>query len=117
MPAPSLFPFDTITSSSPKPDRFPLSSTAQPSSMASSWSWLWSLFSRSKTDSFDFSVPKWASGPTAIQLSSALQYSSAGGLAPLARFVQDFSRIVYQPAYDGFATVVSTGCTDAWVRV
>ncbi|GAA5856155.1 hypothetical protein JCM8547_003007 [Rhodosporidiobolus lusitaniae] len=111
LPPPEYFPFETISATTLAKNSF---KTSDPSFGA----WLLSFLpgaGKKKTDAWD--IPKYAAQPTQIQLSSALQYGTAAGLPPLATFVYDFTRRVFQPAYADFHTVLNAGSTDAWGKI
>lgn len=42
---------------------------------------------------------------------------TAAGLAPLAKFIYDFTQRVYQPGTADFRTVINAGSTDAWGKI
>lgn len=60
----------------------------------------------------ELSIPKYATNPEDVQLSVALQYGMATGLAALQKFLKEFTEKVYQPAYSDFEVLVDTGNTD-----
>ncbi|CCO26439.1 Aromatic amino acid aminotransferase C56E4.03 [Rhizoctonia solani AG-1 IB] len=72
------------------------------------FSWLWSAF-KNKKSTTEITIPKYANpsdGPSAIQLSTALQYN----------FVRNFTLQVFQPAYPDFCVLANSGNTDGWTK-
>ncbi|TFY78193.1 hypothetical protein EWM64_g5817 [Hericium alpestre] len=118
LPSPDYFPFHRISADALEHDSFPLTEPA--ASGSSAFSWLWRLFGASgKAERTSrIHVPKAPSeGDCGLNLSIALQYGPATGLAPLQTFIQHFSETVYQPATRDVKTMVHTGNTDGWSRV
>ncbi|THH17418.1 hypothetical protein EW146_g3385 [Bondarzewia mesenterica] len=118
LPSTDYFPFATVSADALVADSFPLAVPSPPSS--SPFSWLWHLFGSDKRTerTSRIVVPK-APSPDdgGLNLSVALQYGPATGMALLQAFIQDFSAKVYQPAFSDFTTLVHTGNTDGWSRV
>lgn len=118
LPATSLFPYETIEATVPRPDAFALDPIAEPSSLTSPFSWLWSLLFSSRKDSkhFKISIPKYAARPDReLQLATALQYGTAQGLPQLRDFMLRFTRLVHRPPPEvKHEILVTTGNTDAW---
>ncbi|KAI0340764.1 PLP-dependent transferase [Trametopsis cervina] len=115
LPHPSYFPFSDLSSNVLVPDTYAL----EPPQEKSNLSWVWKLFgagtSKQKTETV--TVPKYASKPTEeVNLAVALQYGTAQGIIPLQKFVRNFAGKVYQPAYENWTTILTTGNTDAWTR-
>jgi aromatic amino acid aminotransferase I / 2-aminoadipate transaminase len=102
----------------PSQDSFPLyaQEDVQPS-------WFWRLFGASgstnnkhEDKTTRMTVPKYAEPDSLTpQLSIALQYGQASGLVMLQKFLLDFSKRVYSPAYDDFEVLCDTGSTDGFV--
>ncbi|KAJ3014187.1 hypothetical protein NUW54_g1370 [Trametes sanguinea] len=79
----------------------------------SSLSWLWKLFgSNRKEKTSSITIPKFPAHPDDVNLATALQYGTATGLPQLQKFINDFVKKVYQPAYEDWTTLVQTGNTD-----
>ncbi|KAG8759189.1 hypothetical protein FRC11_002411 [Ceratobasidium sp. 423] len=81
-------------------------------------SWLWSAFNNKKSKT-QMTIPKYADpkdGPSAIQLSTALQYSMVPGLPAFIDFVHNFTLQVFQPAYSDFGVLANSGNTDGWAK-
>nr|GAT55950.1 predicted protein [Mycena chlorophos] len=111
LPAPAYFPFTDISSNILVHNSFPSSTSPE-----STFSWLWKLLgAKEKTTSI--SVPKFATRPEDINLATALQYGLSSGLPQLNKLVKDFSKKVYQPAYENWTTLLHAGNTDAWNKV
>ena len=113
LPSPSYFPFASLKAEALAKDFFPLASPSSIRSTSSpSLSWLWRLLG-SDDNMTQIEVPK---APTpndgGLNLSTALQYGPATGIAPLQRFIKEFTGKVYQPAYSDWKTLVHTGNTD-----
>ncbi|KAH8147765.1 uncharacterized protein LAJ45_08231 [Morchella importuna] len=100
LPYPEYFPFDTLEAKIAPATRFIAESAAKyhslPPKPSSS---IFSLFSSKpaptelsevpKTE--HFSIPKFSVGHTGLDIATALQYSLAEGLTPLADFIKDFA--------------------------
>lgn len=96
-------------------DNFSLDPPAEKSAL----SWVWKLFGAgsSKEKTTPIAVPKYASNPAEeVNLAVALQYGTAQGIIPMQKFIKDFTGRVFQPAYEDFTTLISTGNTDGWSR-
>lgn len=105
-PHPSYFPFNTVGAKVLAADAFPL---AMPSADAQSTE----RFNVEGADTvLDVEVAKTTGD---INLASALQYALVMGLAPLRKWITDFTASVYQPAYADWQTFVHAGNTDACV--
>jgi aromatic amino acid aminotransferase I len=50
-----------------------------------------------------------------VNLAAALQYQPVAGIPAIQNLVHEFSRKVYQPAYENFVTLVNVGNTDGFV--
>ncbi|BGP41633.1 hypothetical protein JCM10450v2_005696 [Rhodotorula kratochvilovae] len=110
LPPPELFPYESITAETLAKNSF---KTTEASFGA--WLWSWIAGGGKKTDSW--TIPKFSDDKTQIQLSSALQYGTAAGLPPLAKFIHEFTDRVYQPGTADFRTVINAGSTDAWGKI
>ncbi|CAE6427770.1 unnamed protein product [Rhizoctonia solani] len=112
VPHPSLFPYETMSAKVLPPTAF---------SMGDSdgvLSWLWSVF-KNKESKTQITIPKYADprdGPSAIQLSTALQYSMVAGLPAFVDFVRNFTLQAFQPAYSDFKVLANSGNTDGWTK-
>ncbi|TFY60507.1 hypothetical protein EVG20_g7392 [Dentipellis fragilis] len=118
MPSPAYFPFANISADALVSDSFPL---VAPSTDAntSSFAWLWRLFGASDKGEHTtrITIPKEPSaGDNGLNLATALQYGPATGLAPLQKFIQEFSEQVYHPAFSDCTTMLHTGNTDGWSK-
>ncbi|KDN51005.1 hypothetical protein RSAG8_00634, partial [Rhizoctonia solani AG-8 WAC10335] len=111
VPHPSLFPYETMSANVLPPTAFSVGGSD------GVLSWLWStLNKKSKTQ---ITIPKYADpkdGPSAIQLSTALQYSMVAGLPAFVDFVRNFTLQVFQPAYSDFRILANSGNTDGWTK-
>ncbi|PPQ63863.1 hypothetical protein CVT24_009489 [Panaeolus cyanescens] len=110
LPSPEYFPFETL-----RADGLPSDTLA--AKPKSGLSWLWNLFSSSNSTTLPITIPKYTSDPASINLATALQYGMARGLPQLQDFVKKFSKVVYQPAYEGYAVLLHAGNTDGWAKV
>lgn len=108
MPNPEYFPFSSVSADLLASDSF-LSATN--AGRSSSFQWFWDLFGSFKQTS-PVVVPKYPQEPGDISLAAALQYTPATGLPALQKVVHEFTKKVYQPGYQDFATLVHTGNTD-----
>ncbi|KAG8894997.1 hypothetical protein FRB99_000821, partial [Tulasnella sp. 403] len=117
-PHPDIFPYDTLSAKVLAHDSFDTMS-APPKSDESTLGWFWNLIGLggSKPRTEDLVIPKYAEDSEAIQLSTALQYSTAQGLPALNTFLMDFMHKVHKPYLPTTAITVTTGNTDAWNRV
>ncbi|CDO75895.1 hypothetical protein BN946_scf184523.g4 [Trametes cinnabarina] len=101
----------------PHPALVPESFSVSDSQSESSLSWLWKLFGSShKEKTNSITIPKFPERPEDVNLATALQYGTATGLPQLQKFINDFVKNVYQPAYEDWTTLVQTGNTDGWSR-
>lgn len=112
-PSPVYFPFDNLKADALVCDSF---STTARTQNKGALSWLWDLFSNTQVSTTPISIPKYAENPNEIDLAVSLQYGLARGIPQLQKFVQEFSRKVYKPPYDNFATLLHTGNTDGWMK-
>ncbi|KAB5595415.1 Peptidyl-prolyl cis-trans isomerase-like 4 [Ceratobasidium theobromae] len=111
-PPASLFPYETMSADVLLPTAYPVKS---PTGLVS---WLWSIFSHKPATS-RITIPKYAGpddGPSALQLSTALQYSLQTGLPAFEEFVHDFTLQVFEPAYPNFHVLATSGNTDGWTK-
>ncbi|KAF8314571.1 pyridoxal phosphate-dependent transferase [Cantharellus anzutake] len=124
MPPPEYFPFDSISADALVPESLggpsPASHT-QDTFGPMSWLWGW-LFASTKhmPRTRPFTIPKFSpdpKSPTAIQLSTSLQYGTAQGHPALVEFITHFTRKVYQPLNTDSAVLLHVGNTDGWVKV
>ncbi|KAH7343754.1 pyridoxal phosphate-dependent transferase [Rhizoctonia solani] len=112
VPHPSLFPYETMSANVLSPTTFPVGDS---DSMLSR---LWSIVTNGKSTA-QMTIPKYANpkdGPSAIQLSTALQYSMVAGLPAFVDFVRNFTLQVFQPAYSDFSVLANSGNTDGWTK-
>ncbi|SCV73613.1 BQ2448_6043 [Microbotryum intermedium] len=109
LPSPDYFPFDSISAQVLVPNSY---KTTDPTLT----SWLWSFFKPTTTK---MTIPKYIPNAThdQVQLSSALQYGTAVGLPPLAKFIKHFTELVHRPGYVNYETLVNAGSTDAWSKI
>ncbi|KAF8607804.1 PLP-dependent transferase [Ceratobasidium sp. AG-I] len=117
MPHPSLFPYETMGADVLQPTTYSVNSSAPADTRQLAW--FWKLFTSSNPATAQLTIPKYANpqdGPNALDLSSALQYSYVGGLAPFLDFVRNFTLQVFKPAYSDFQTISSLGNTDGWAK-
>lgn len=112
LPAPSVFPFETLSAEILTPQ----SEAPQPGVFG----WLWKLFG-SNDDSTPatktMTIPKYLANPKdleGVQLSTALQYGTSKGLLGLQNFVANFTKSVYKPLNAQMQCVVHIGNTWAW---
>ncbi|KAL7282645.1 hypothetical protein ACG7TL_004118 [Trametes sanguinea] len=113
MPSPDYFPFAAISGDALVPESFSVTNTQSESSL----SWLWKLFgSNRKEKTNNITIPKFPEHPDEVNLATALQYGTATGLPQLQKFINNFVKKVYQPAYEDWTTLVQTGNTDGWSR-
>lgn len=123
LPAAAYFPFTSLSADTLISNSFPLSvpsSSVSPSKALTPTpaNWFWRLFGSSTEQTEKIAIPKTPSAnDEGLNLSVALQYGPATGLAPLRDFLQHLSGTVYKPAYSDFTTLVHTGNTDGWTRV
>lgn len=61
-------------------------------------------------------IPKYPAQKDDINLAVALQYGTAQGIPQLQKFVKEFTKKVYQPAYENWTNLTHTGNTDGWSR-
>jgi aromatic amino acid aminotransferase I / 2-aminoadipate transaminase len=90
-----------------------------PQEEKSSLSWVWNLFGAgsSKEKTMNITIPKFVSKPQEeVNLATSLQYGPALGILPLSKFTREFVGKVFQPAYENWTTLITTGNTDAWSR-
>ncbi|GAA5826415.1 hypothetical protein JCM3770_004697 [Rhodotorula araucariae] len=109
LPPPELFPYESITAETLAKDSFKTTDVG-----FGAWLWSW-IAGGKKTDSW--TIPKFTADKGTIQLSSALQYGTAAGLPPLAKFIHEFTERVYQPGTADYRTVINAGSTDAWGKI
>ncbi|SGZ29995.1 BQ5605_C052g12585 [Microbotryum silenes-dioicae] len=109
LPSPDYFPFDSISAHALVPNSYKTTE-------ATLSSWLWSFFKPTTTT---ITIPKYIPNATLdqIQLSSALQYGTAVGIPSLAKFIKDFTELVFRPGYANYETLVNAGSTDAWSKI
>ncbi|GAA5883335.1 hypothetical protein JCM3774_005247 [Rhodotorula dairenensis] len=112
LPPPEAFPYESISAQTLARNSF---KTTEQGIAAWIWNWLSGGGSKKKTD--EWTIPKWDDDKSRVQLSTALQYGTAAGLAPLAQFIYDFTARVYRPATSDFKTVINAGSTDAWGKI
>ncbi|KAF8313877.1 PLP-dependent transferase [Clavulina sp. PMI_390] len=117
LPHPDYFPFDSLSAQALVPDAFSIESSASNLSSESSgmFNWLWQLFG-SSVPTKTMVVPKYDADPAAMQLSSALQYTSALGQPLLVDFVNNFMHSVYKPARKDASVMLHAGNTDAFTK-
>ncbi|GAA6006112.1 hypothetical protein JCM10207_000527 [Rhodosporidiobolus poonsookiae] len=108
LPPPEYFPYETISATT-------LATNSFKTSQVGFGQWLYAKLFEKKTDAWE--IGKYEDDPAKIQLSSALQYGTAAGLPPLAKFIYDFTTRVYRPAYADYRTVINAGSTDAWGKI
>ncbi|KPV72309.1 uncharacterized protein RHOBADRAFT_55794 [Rhodotorula graminis WP1] len=109
LPPAELFPFESISAETLAKNSFKTTEVG-----FGAWLWSW-IAGTKKTDLW--TLNKFDADKTKIQLSSALQYGTAAGLAPLAKFIHEFTERVYQPGTADFRTVINAGSTDAWGKI
>ncbi|KAJ1308692.1 hypothetical protein OPQ81_004383 [Rhizoctonia solani] len=112
IPHPSLFPYETMSAEVLPPTAFSVGDSG------GILPWLWSAFKNKKSKT-QITIPKYANpedGPSAIQLSTALQYSMVAGLPAFVDFVRNFTLKVFQPACSDFRVLANSGNTDGWAK-
>ncbi|KAF9522349.1 pyridoxal phosphate-dependent transferase [Crepidotus variabilis] len=130
LPNPEYFPFGTLTAEVSTATKFSegndTTASHKPPRLAD---WFWSFFPSSNGSEMTSSitVPKYAnrSQPDALQLSTALQYSSARGLPLLNSLCREITAKVHSPAAlcdpsnilgASRDILLTTGNTDAWIK-
>lgn len=100
LPHPSLFPFTNLTVS-----------TYDPSVTLDSCS------GGKPAATQDISVSAIPKGADQMSLTDALQYNSGPGDITLRNWAANFTREVFQPAYDDWEIILNGGNTDGWGKV
>ncbi|KAF7301640.1 Aminotran-1-2 domain-containing protein [Mycena indigotica] len=108
LPAPDYFPFADVSANILVPNSFPSTTSGE-----SNFSWIWKLFG-AKEKTTAITIPKYARRPEDLNLATALQYGLSSGLPQLQKLVENFSKRVYDPAYNDCVTMLHAGNTDAW---
>ncbi|KAH7105132.1 PLP-dependent transferase [Auriculariales sp. MPI-PUGE-AT-0066] len=112
MPDPSYFPFATIGGDSMVHDSFSISPPEKPTLA----SWFWNLFGVSKDKTEPLTIPRFPEHPGDVSLAESLQYGPAVGVAGLQKFLEDFTRTAFPPAYKNWKVLVDVGSTEGWFR-
>ncbi|KAF9071873.1 pyridoxal phosphate-dependent transferase [Rhodocollybia butyracea] len=123
IPATAYFPIESVTVEHLNQDAYPLSPTDVVPTNSGLFSWITSIFSGRSASTKSFTIPRYLEDPSAtegakFELKSALTYSPNAGLAPLKKWIHDWSGHANKPAlYCGLDTLITTGATDGWTRV
>ncbi|KZV91707.1 PLP-dependent transferase [Exidia glandulosa HHB12029] len=110
-PNPGYFPFERISVEALGPDAFAAAATTV---NTTGFSWLRSLFNRTRTT--HFAIPRYPAAKGDASLAEALQYGPATGLKMTQEFIRKFVERVYAPAYNNWTTLVDVGNTEGWSR-
>ncbi|KAF8311286.1 PLP-dependent transferase [Clavulina sp. PMI_390] len=116
VPAPSTFPFETLSIQHLAPDVFPVDPARRPSSTF--FGWISTMFSPPRSIMKEAKVSRFALDPTKeFDIANAMSYSPQRGLAPLLKFVREFVTKVHQPGYADWDVIVDLGAGDALPKV
>ncbi|KAJ8487853.1 hypothetical protein ONZ45_g14182 [Pleurotus djamor] len=118
LPNPAFFPFSQLEAEALRADAYP---TFQKSSWPNLFGWIIDLFKESPNtkpheQTTHLYVPKYPVQPGDLNLAATLQYGLAKGVPQLQKFVNDFTRQVYKPAYEDYVNLVHSGNTDGWFK-
>ncbi|KAF8311285.1 PLP-dependent transferase [Clavulina sp. PMI_390] len=116
VPAPSTFPFESVSIQYLAPDAFPIDPTRRPSSTF--FGWLSTMFNHPKSLMKVTKVTRFALDPTKeFDIAQALSYSPFRGLVPLRKYVREFVAKIHQPSYADWDVIVDLGAGDALPKV
>lgn len=101
LPHPSLFPFANITV-----EVYPPSTVLDPLQPIKPITPLDHLI-----------IPRVSGESDQLDLTTALQYDSGPGALSLRTWATEFTRSVFQPAYDDWDVILNSGNTDGWSKV
>ncbi|RDW85519.1 hypothetical protein BP5796_03844 [Coleophoma crateriformis] len=64
-----------------------------------------------------WTIAKHPTSEQPLNLATSLQYGDGRGEAGLLKWAREFTKLVFQPAYEDFDILVNSGNTDAWSKV